>query len=59
MKYGTVINDHYWNSKNNIETNNSYNYVKDLEDANQQLREENLKLRKEIERLRWILTEQD
>jgi ABC-type oligopeptide transport system substrate-binding subunit len=59
MKFIPVINDHYWNSKNNVDTNNSYNYVKDLEDANQQLREENLKLRKEIERLRWILTEQD
>jgi hypothetical protein len=59
MKYGPVINDHYWNSKNNVDTNNNYNYVKDLENENQRLKEENLKLRKEVERLYWILTEQD
>jgi len=36
-----------------------FNYIKDLEGENQKLKEENIKLRKEVERLRWILTEQD
>jgi len=55
MNIELSLNDQFQNFQGEF----NYSYLKDLEGENQRLKEENLKLRKEVERLYWILTEQD